>query len=317
MRGTLVVFRKEFAEQFGSKRFIIFFIIICLAGLSAVYSAAQSITSNASSSSEASYVFINLFTTSNNVLPPFISFLSFFAPLVGIILAFDSINRESSQGSLGRLLSQPIFRDSVINGKFLAGLATVSIMVLSIIIIIIGLGMRILGIAPSSAEILRIICYFVFTVVYVGFWMALSLLFSIVFKRIATSALAAIAVWMFFAFFMSMIAGLVADRIVPLNPDMSQVTEEQYVQYENTYSLVNRFSPIQLYDEITIILLNPKVRILGSVMTSQVLDLIPGPLPLTQSLLIVWPHLTSLIAMTAICFGIAYYIFMRQEIRGA
>lgn len=315
MRGTFVVFQKELKEQFGSRRFIIFFAIICLAGLSAAYSAAQSITSTISQQTDNPFVFINLFTTSNNVLPPFVSFLSFFAPLVGIILAFDSINREASQGSLSRLIAQPIYRDSVINGKFFASLTTVAIMVASIVVIVIGLGMWILGIPPTFIEVLRIIFYFILSVVYIGFWMALAMLFSIVFKRVATSALAAIAVWLFFAFFMSMIAGIAADRIVPLEADYYDNTEIQLVQHENTYRLVNRFSPIQLYDEVTTTLMNPNVRTLGVVQWAQVLELMPGPVSLTQSLVIIWPHLTSLIAMTVICFGISYYIFMRQEIR--
>jgi ABC-2 type transport system permease protein len=41
----------------------------------------------------------------------------------------------------------------------------------------------------------------------------------------------------------------------------------------------------------------------------------PTPLPLVQSLLLVWPQLTSLIALTALCFAGSYIIFMREEIR--
>ncbi len=40
-----------------------------------------------------------------------------------------------------------------------------------------------------------------------------------------------------------------------------------------------------------------------------------GPLPLSQSILIVVPYIISLIAITVICFAISYIVFMRQEIR--
>ncbi len=40
-----------------------------------------------------------------------------------------------------------------------------------------------------------------------------------------------------------------------------------------------------------------------------------GPLPLSQSILVVLPYIISLIAITAICFAISYTVFMRQEIR--
>jgi ABC-2 type transport system permease protein len=40
-----------------------------------------------------------------------------------------------------------------------------------------------------------------------------------------------------------------------------------------------------------------------------------GPLPLLQSNLIVVPYIITLIALTVVCFGISYTVFMRQEIR--
>jgi ABC-2 type transport system permease protein len=38
-------------------------------------------------------------------------------------------------------------------------------------------------------------------------------------------------------------------------------------------------------------------------------------LPVMESLLVAWPQIIGLIALTVICFGIAYYVFMREEIR--
>jgi ABC-2 type transport system permease protein len=40
-----------------------------------------------------------------------------------------------------------------------------------------------------------------------------------------------------------------------------------------------------------------------------------GPLPLGQSLLVVFPYLTILVALTLTSFGITYWTFMLQEIR--
>ncbi len=36
-------------------------------------------------------------------------------------------------------------------------------------------------------------------------------------------------------------------------------------------------------------------------------------LSLDQSLLIVWPQITALVALTVVCFAAAYVVFMRQE----
>jgi ABC-2 type transport system permease protein len=40
-----------------------------------------------------------------------------------------------------------------------------------------------------------------------------------------------------------------------------------------------------------------------------------NPLSLGQSIFVVFPHMTALIAITIICFAISYLVFMLQEIR--
>jgi len=98
------------------------------------------------------YVFLMLFTSRGAVFS-LVQFVAFFGPLIGLILGFDMINRERNEGTLSKLLSQPIYRDSVINGKFLAGVITISIMMISIVLLITGLGLRMVGVVPGSDEL--------------------------------------------------------------------------------------------------------------------------------------------------------------------
>ena len=76
-----------------------------------------------------------------------------------------------------------------------------------------------------------------------------------------------------------------------------------------------RFSPNTLFQEATTVLLLPNVRSLGVVTMSQVAYMIPNPLSLGQSLILIWPHLTGLVSLSVICFAERYVLFMRQEIR--
>ncbi|HHY94856.1 MAG TPA: ABC transporter permease, partial [Firmicutes bacterium] len=76
-----------------------------------------------------------------------------------------------------------------------------------------------------------------------------------------------------------------------------------------------RLSPTVLYDEATITLLTPALRTLAPFLLEQMEGAIPGSLSTGQSLLIVWPQITALIALTAIVFAAAYYLFLRQEVR--
>ncbi|MDD4424403.1 MAG: ABC transporter permease subunit, partial [Mariniphaga sp.] len=71
---------------------------------------------------EDTFFFLKLFTHSDGTLPSFIVFVSFLGPLLGISMGFDSINSEQNNGTLSRVLAQPIFRDFVLNAKFMAAL---------------------------------------------------------------------------------------------------------------------------------------------------------------------------------------------------
>lgn len=312
MPGFLAVYRKEMADQFSSKRFLILFSLILLAGLSATYTAAQAIRSDVTSNdADSAFVFLRLFTVSSGNLPSFVSFVGFLGPLVGLAFGFDAINGEYGRGTLSRVLAQPIFRDSVINGKFAAGVTTIAVMLLSISLLLGGLGLRLIGIPPTGDEIMRLIFYLFIAIVYVAFWMAVSILFSILFRQPATSALAAIALWIFFTFFMGMIAATVTDAVMPVNE------QEPQTVLSNAYFKMGlaRLSPATLYGETTMTILTPSVRTLGPVMLSEVIGMVPGPLPLDQSLMVVWPQFVGLTALTLICFAISYTRFMRQEIR--
>ncbi len=304
-----VVFWKELADNFGSRRFMILLLLICVVGVVSVYTAAQAI-----GGAPTEFIFLSLFTSHGGALPPFISFLSFFGPLIGIILGFDAVNSEFSRRTISRVLAQPIFRDSWINGKFMAGLVTVAITLASIILVILGLGIRMLGFGPSEEELWRIGIFWGISVIYVGFWLGLGLLFSVVFRRTTSSALASIAIWIFFTFFLYMVAGLVADQMAPLSPDSGP---KVWARHERIKDMVMRISPTTLFEEATMAVLVPSFRGVGlAFLLSEAKAEIPtNPLPVGQSLLIVWPQIVSLVALIAICFAIAYTIFMKREIR--
>jgi len=65
-----------------------------------------------------------------------------------------------------------------------------------------------------------------------------------------------------------------------------------------------------------IALLQPTVRSLGFVLPFQLVGMVLGTaLPLRQSVLLIWPQLTGLIAGTILLFALGYVLFQRQEIR--
>lgn len=304
-----VVFWKELADHFSSRRFMILLAIIVLTGVWAIYASGQSIRQEAEGI-PTDFVFLLLLTSQSGGLLSLATFIGLLGPLVGIMLGFDAISGEYARGTLSRVLSQPIYRDSLINGKFLAGLATVAILWASILLLVIGLGITLVGFPPNAEELWRMLIFTLVGIFYVGFWLALALLFSLLFQRTVTAALGSLALWLFLAIFAPLIAQVVAGFIVP-NPS----TAEELARQADIASIISRISPSTLFGESVNILLNPTARLLGIALPEQTQGILLTPLALGQSLLLILPQVTTLFALVAVCFGISYIKFMRSEIR--
>lgn len=316
MSGLKTIFKKELADHFSSYRFMILFALIAMLSLIIAYMVGLNIRQELETGGRARFVYLMLFT-SRGALFSLVQFVAFFGPLIGLILGFDMINRERNEGTLSKLLSQPIYRDAVVNGKFLAGVVTITVMMVSIVLVVTGLGLRVVGVVPGMEEVWRIIIYLVLSIIYISFWLGVAILFSIVFRSIATSALAALAVWIFFSFFVSMGANVVTNAIAPESGEATTEAIIRRAQIQRVFSLV---SPMELYTEGTATVIDPMKKTTRSIVLMGPLERISlsrfsGPLPLSQSILVVLPYIISLIAITAICFAISYTVFMRQEIR--
>jgi ABC-2 type transport system permease protein len=307
--GWTIVAAKEFADHVLSARFLVLLLILGVAALIPLYFAAEGIRSVAPVASEVPGIFLYLFRVS----PPDFGILrvdlwvSITAPLLGIAFAFDSINGERHEGTLPRLLSQPIHRDDVINGKFAAGLAVITLVLLAVVLVITGFGLLRLGVVPGEGELLRVVLWFGVTLLYVALWLAVGLLLSVVVRGAATSALIGVGLWLFVAipYFGPALFGLVGG-VVTGDP--------------STQQFLQRLLPSTLYFEVSSVLLNPQVATTASSLslsqTIQSAARFPNAaLSVEQSLLLIWPHVVTLFGATVGLFALAYTRFMRQEVR--
>jgi ABC-2 type transport system permease protein len=315
MHGLRPIVNKELADHFSSYRFVLLFALIAMVSLLTVYTAAITINRDLAGVAKPRFVFLMLFTSSG-VKFSLTQFVAFFGPLIGLILGFDMINRERNEGTLSKLLAQPIYRDTVVNGKFLAGVTVISIMLVAIVLLVTGLGLVVVGVKPGGEEVGRIVLYLLLSILYISFWLGVAILFSIVCRNVATSALAALAAWLFFSFFIQLGATIVANALTP-DADRNPLAMLEQAKIERAVSLV---SPMELYTSGTLTIINPMRRTTRSfiqmgAMEQMSLARFSGPLPLGQSVMVVLPYIITLIALTAVCFAVSYTIFMRQEIR--
>jgi ABC-2 type transport system permease protein len=309
-----VILHKEASDHVKSWRFIVLVSLIALTFVAAIYvslSNIKAVTANVEDP-DRNFLYLKLLTTTDNSLPPFHVFLSFLAPLLGISLGFDAINGEQNNGTLTRIMAQPIYRDNLILAKFASALLLVSVLFISLTLLMVGGGLLLTGVRIEPSEIIRITGFTIISIVYVGFWLSIAILASIKFRQAATAAMVAIGIWLFFTVFYQIVVNLLIRSVLP-DPNFLSPTEVAY--YNEIILNVLRISPNQLFTDATTTLLIPSVRSLGPLTMEQMVGAIPAPLPVKESLIIVWPQLSGLIAGTIACFALSYFLFMRSEIR--
>lgn len=316
MSGLKPLMRKELSDHFSSTRFLILFALIAMVSFLMAHMAGVRIRQDLEGEVKPSFVFLMLFTSSGMGFP-LLQFVAFFGPLIGLILGFDSINREWNEGTLSKLLAQPIYRDAVISGKFFAGALLIMVMMFSILMSITGLGLFTVGVVPGLEELYRIFIYLWLSVVYIAFWLAVGILFSILFRSVTTSALASLASWIFFSFLIPLGASAVASASAPLPGEPNSAYVVRIARLERTLSAV---SPMRLYSEASAVIIDPLRRTTATyvqvgMMERLSLTRFSGPLSVGQSLLLIAPHVVFLVAIMVVVYAVAYAVFVRREIR--
>jgi len=315
--GWRVVAAKELGDHLVSVRFVVLLIVLGLAAVIPLYFAADQIRSVAPQASGFSAVFLALFTLGSqniSVLRVY-EFVGIVAPLLGLAFAFDAVNGERSEGTLPRLLAQPIHRDDVINGKFAAGMAVIGLVLVTVVGFIAGFGMLRLGIVPHGNEVLRLIAWLAVTFLYVAVWLAFGLLLSVLVRRAATAALIGFGIWLLITIFGQLITTLVNGILAPA----ANASTDAILANAQLQQFITRLLPSTLYREVSVVLLNPSVNqisaptSIGQVQQAQ--QQIQSLFSLDQSFLLVWPQAVALVFLAVVCFAAAYVAFMRQEVR--
>lgn len=319
-RGWRIVARKELGDHVSSTRFLILLAILALVGLGTVYTVAGDIRDAGQSASGLPGIFLLVFVVKHDRLPSFVDLVALLAPLLGIAFGFDAISGERAQRTLPRLVSQPIHRDDIINGKFAGALAAIGLALTFLVAVVTAVAMLRLGLVPGLSDLARVTVYLVVTMVYVAFWLGLAIVLSVLTKRAATAALASLGVWLAVTLFFGLATGAIADALKPVpttgSPAVVATKTLENARFEQNLS---RVSPRQLYDEASQLVLTPLARssnVLSLNQNIQAQQSNPtSALSLEQSLLQVWVQVALLVAVTSVLFIAGYLRFVRQEIR--
>lgn len=96
--------------------------------------------------------------------------------------------------------------------------------------------------------------------------------------------------------------------------------EEAVVRNVRIKQMISLFSPMSLYTNASATIIDPMRKTAEALVLMGPLEKLSAgrfqnPLPLGQSILVVYPYIVVLIALKLVCFAISYLVFMVQEIR--
>ncbi len=269
-------------------------------------------------------------------------FFSMMIILIAMALGFDLITREKEEGSLKSLLSHPVFRDEVVNGKLLGAVATLAV-VMGIVFIVTVVVMMFYGAMLTTDDLARLGAFFILATLYSSVIFAISVMFSTICRTSVMSILCVIAIIILFMVVPSLTPNI-ASAVLGPTPEMSQIPQyinvigsevggsgangtqqvinpAYYQYYTRQFMLtdtINTLSPLYSFDSrISAAILFKESSSTGPVPYSKALTQSPIYVEpsLWDSLAYAWIDILALITEFVVFAAITYVLFMRLDVQ--
>ena len=301
MADIFTVANKEFSDMIKSRRFIILIVIF---GLIMTIAMAT--------------IYIRVVQTMPNIpgvhMPRgFLGMMAFmltgtlsnFAPVMGLALGCDAISGEREKGTLKIVLAQPVFRDTIINGKFLAATLAVSLAILITSLISIGASTLIIGVTPTAEETMRMALFLLFSILFTMTYYGIAVFLSTIMKKTSHSVILSVTIWALFTFVIPIIASLIAITIAPptIGP-REQATQESIKRFTSIVETITSITPNYHYNKIGQYILSPYSTTQPQERST-----------IMNSLTYAAPNIIVLAIITALAFIASYITFTRQEVK--
>jgi ABC-2 type transport system permease protein len=341
MRPEFVVARKEIWDHLTSKRFLAIFAIMLLlavlsmmSGLSQYDQTLQDYKNSVAQSQPAQQSDSLVAMAMPSVLTVFASmnqYLVLIAAILSIAMGFDLISKEKEEGSLKSLLSHPVYRDSVINGKLIGALGVLTVVMCSTFLITIAV-MLFYGIVPSAEDLIRIVAYFIMALLYCGVFFAIATMASTIAQTSAMAILYTITIVLVLYMvtsFSGQIAGAIvgpAPQYVPMpaedlsssaassNAPGADNAQQYYATKGNIIDAINTISPVYAFSNK---ISNAILYMAGTQTVTSETSAYGGYTKPTilDSLSLVWTSILALVIEMLLPLAISYVIFLRMDIR--
>lgn len=150
--------------------------------------------------------------------------------LLAMLLVFDAISGERENGTLKVLLSGPVPRDTVILGKFIAGLVTLLAPLLLAWALSLFYTLSVAHVSFTPEQYLRLWCVIAASVLYICFFFSLGIAVSSWANRSATVLAVCLFCWVVFTLAVPNLVPMVVRNVSPI-PARSKIAVERDAIY--------------------------------------------------------------------------------------
>lgn len=245
-------------------------------------------------------------------------------PALAMSIGFDRISRERETGTFKALLSHPIYRDSVINGKAIGAIALLAVVTALTFLLIIAV-MLLYGIVPTGEDTVAIVLLLVNALLLFITFVGISIAVSALSKNSTMSILYLLGI-AFLCFTLMEFSGPITDLITGPEPVSNMgnaeiglannasmaggLTNEQIRYYDNRrqiYEVINIASPIYNYNIISNAIISKEKPYLERPFNSKA--------TIFDALSLIWNNLLVLFIEIIAAFALSYVSFIRMDIR--
>lgn len=322
MKPITTIALKEFSENLRSIRFTLLFSLFILMLLLSAYQGAQEYQKELKSYNEmmrgdlGANLGMGIHLPKPSILNAFIYLLEgiiTIGGIIGIVIGFDAISGEREHKTLSLLLTQPLYRDDLINGKLLGFILLVITVVLVSSLFSWGTILILTGVQPQGDDALRIVFFLILSFLYTLTFVTVGIFFSVLLKKSVNALLASIAVFIVFTVLINPVAEAIASIFTPIPAyTFTSAGDEIEGTFEAHFSLMEKIqyiSPSKNFDMASKVILDPyferdERKVFGKQISHG----------LYQSLDMIWDNIMAMLVTLTVFFISSYAMFLKQDI---
>ncbi|ADN36234.1 ABC-type transport system involved in multi-copper enzyme maturation permease component-like protein [Methanolacinia petrolearia DSM 11571] len=325
-KRIILIGYKEFQDHITSRRFLaLLFLMVTITGIFVFKEIGNYLEDLEEYSTLYSYSFFGLPKSVNifEGIKSGVAGSSIFGSIIAIALGFDLITKERETGSIKAILSVPVYRDEVINGKALGGIMAIALAITIVFVLTLGI-MLIYSIVPGLNELGFLFVFWLITILYLSGIFIMSIMVSAFSKTSGISFIYSLLLLLILTSVIYSTGDFAVDTIMGQDPsintnnmgvsDPKHYQEESAAYYQRRIELTNLVFYVSLdtnYRKTSIALTKPKLYLRTQ---SEYNSESPDP-TLSDMLGKIWGYILFLIAYPVVFFGIAYVKFMRMDLR--